>query len=105
MTKLTFCFDIDGTLCSKTDGDYEKAEPFLDRIFHLRQLFDAGNTVILFTARGSTTGIDWEVTTREQLKKWGVPFHELKFGKPYADIFVDDKAFNDQAYDWGRKES
>jgi len=100
MAKLIYCFDIDGTICSITHGDYGDAKPFLDRIGHLRQLHEAGNTILLFTARGSTTGIDWEATTREQLKTWGVPFHELRFGKPYADIFVDDKAINDQAYSW-----
>lgn len=101
MATLTYCFDLDGTICSITNGDYEKAEPFLDRISHLRQLHEAGNTIVLFTARGSTTGIDWGSTTREQLEKWGVPFHELRFGKPYADIFVDDKATNSENYPWG----
>lgn len=101
MAKLTYCFDIDGTICSKTNGDYGEAEPYLDRISHLKQLYEAGNTILLFTARGSTTGIDWEATTRQQLETWDVPFDELRFGKPYADIFVDDKAYNDKVYDWG----
>ena len=24
-----YCFDIDGTICTNTDGDYEKAKPYL----------------------------------------------------------------------------
>ena len=100
MPVLTYCFDIDGTLCSLTDGDYGQAVPFELRRAHLRGLYDAGHKIVLFTARGSTTGIDWESTTREQLVRWGVPFHELRFGKPFADIFVDDKAINDQSYNW-----
>ena len=27
-----FCFDIDGTICTNTWGDYEDAEPYFDRI-------------------------------------------------------------------------
>ena len=27
---MTYVFDIDGTICSKTDGDYDDAEPFKD---------------------------------------------------------------------------
>ena len=25
------------------------------------------------------------------MKRWGVKYHELKFGKPNADYYVDDK--------------
>ena len=32
--------------------------------------------------------------TLNQLKKWGLKFNRLKFGKPSYDIFVDDKSFN-----------
>jgi CMP-N,N'-diacetyllegionaminic acid synthase len=101
MPKLTYCFDIDGTLCSLTNGDYGQATPFNSRIAHVRELFDDGNKIVLFTARGSTTGIDWEQVTKQQLAGWGVPYHELKFGKPFADIFIDDKALHSDAYLWG----
>ena len=29
---MNYCFDIDGTICTNTNGDYEKAEPLTDRI-------------------------------------------------------------------------
>ena len=29
--------------------------------------------------------------TEKQLEKWGVKYHELLFGKPHADVFIDDK--------------
>ena len=29
---MIYVFDIDGTICSNTWGDYENAKPFLDRI-------------------------------------------------------------------------
>jgi hypothetical protein len=40
------------------------------------------------------TGIDWREFTEKQLKSWGVKYHELIFGKPVADVFIDDKAIN-----------
>ena len=31
--------------------------------------------------------------TINQLRKWKLKFHTLKFGKPSYDLFVDDKAY------------
>ena len=87
-----FCFDIDGTICTITDGKYKEAEPYQDRISQLNKLHEEGNKIILFTARGTSTGIDWKDITIAQLDKWGVNYDELLFGKPEADFFVDDKA-------------
>jgi hypothetical protein len=30
--------------------------------------------------------------TLKQLKKWGVNYHEIYFGKPSFDLFIDDKS-------------
>ncbi len=46
---------------------------------------------MLFTARGSGTGKDWTEVTAEQMERWGVRYHELCFGKPPADYYVDDR--------------
>ena len=99
--KFVYCFDIDGTLCTNTDGAYEDAIPFVDRIAHVNALFEAGHTIKLFTARGTTTGIDWREFTVEQMNSWGVRFHNLILGKPHADLFVDDKATHCDSYTWG----
>lgn len=87
-----YCFDIDGTLCTNTDGDYLAAEPYDEAIRRVNALYDAGHRVSLLTARGSTTGIDWRDATERQLLGWGLRYHELSFGKPSADVYVDDKA-------------
>lgn len=92
--KLTYCFDIDGTLCTNTEGDYEAAQPFPDVVAYVNSLYDSGHTIILLTARGSTTGIDWRPTTERQMKEWGVRYHTLYLTKPSADIYIDDKAIN-----------
>ena len=89
---MIYCFDIDGTLCTNTDGAYENAQPRPESIARVNALYGEGHRIILYTARGSTTGINWQAVTEEQLKGWGVQYHELRFGKPHADVFVDDKA-------------
>jgi len=100
MEPKTYCFDIDGTLCTNTDGDYEAAQPFESRIEHVNSLYAAGHTVSLFTARGSTTGIDWRIVTENQLAAWGVSYHTLIMNKPFADLFIDDKAIHADDYLW-----
>ncbi len=95
---MNYCFDIDGTICTNTSGDYEKAEPFVDRINLVNKLYIEDHKIILFTARGSTTNLDWTELTKQQLKDWGVKYNELIFGKPDADIFVDDKGISDKIF-------
>jgi len=84
--------DIDGVLAAASlDPDYGKAQPMRDNIAQLNALFDAGCEIVVYTARGSATGIDWAETTRNQLAAWGVRYHELRFGKPHADVYIDDR--------------
>ena len=52
----------------------------------------------MFTARGTTTGVDWEDLTRKQLETWNVSYDDLLFGKPEADVYIDDKA--DDIFGW-----
>lgn len=90
-----YCFDIDGVLASLTPGNnYSEATPIVENIALVNSLYNCGNTIILFTARGSATGIDWNRTTEEQMLSWGVKYHELLFGKPAADYYIDDRAIN-----------
>ena len=100
---MIYCFDIDGTLCSNTFGDYERAVPDPEAIVRLNELFASGHQIILFTARGGTTGIDWRELTERQLREWDVSYHKLLFGKPTADVYVDDRAMNTN--DWKRQPS
>lgn len=95
---MIYCFDIDGTICTNTEGEYDRARPYDDVIAHVNALAEAGHRIVLYTARGSTTGIDWRAVTEQQLKRWHVRYHELFLGKPTADVYVDDKAVN--ALDW-----
>ena len=94
----TYCFDLDGTLCTNTEGAYDEAEPMYDRIQKVNELFESGNQIYIFTARGTVTGIDWRSLTEEQLREWGVKYHELQLGKPFAHIYVDDRGINDRDF-------
>lgn len=96
----TFAFDIDGTLCTLTGGDYKSALPFTDRVDHVNKLFDQGHHIKLFTARGATSGKDFTQLTKNQLDEWGVKYNEVIFGKPHADLFIDDKAVHSDTYHW-----
>jgi len=94
MNKMKIIIDIDGTICTQ-EADYSDAKPYVKRIYKVNQMYDMDNEIIFFTARGSGTGIDWREITEAQLKKWGVKYHKLMFGKPAGDIFIDDRAVND----------
>jgi hypothetical protein len=97
-----FCFDIDGVIAHiSPNNDYSIASPNLSNIARVNRLYDQGNQIILFTARGSKTGIDWTETTRNQMLSWGVKHHELRLGKPAADYYVDDRAIElSQLINW-----
>lgn len=87
-----FVFDIDGVIAElRKDLDYAQAGPNKKMIDIVNQLYDMGNRIVLFTARGYVTKIDWRPVTEKQMSDWGVKYHELHLGKPNADYYVDDK--------------
>jgi len=87
--------DIDDTICySPNKPDYKICIPIQENIIKANKLFDNGHTIIYWTARGTLSGRDWKDITEQQLLDWGVKYHELKFNKPYYDLFIDDKNLN-----------
>ena len=85
--------DIDGTICTQTSAaEYEKAEPIKENIDKINKLYDEGNTIIYWTSRGTLTLIDWMDLLEEQLESWGCRYHDIRVGKPYYDLWIDDKA-------------
>ena len=93
--------DIDGTICTQNhfteDGhrDYTKAEALPSRIEKINALYDMGHKITYWTARGCTSGIDWQETTIAQLTLWGAKYHGLIVGdKPHYDLYIDDKSVN-----------
>ena len=101
---MKYCFDLDGTICDTPDvggkPSYLSSIPFPFMVEQVNRLYDEGNKIIIQTARGRGSRIDWTGLTREQLDGWGVKYHELEpmFLKPTADLFIDDKGINVE--DW-----
>jgi histidinol phosphatase-like enzyme len=90
---MIYIVDIDGTICRQnTPSDYTTSIPYTDRIQKINRLYDAGHTIVYWTARGMSTGRDWKQLTHEQLNQWGCKYTELRMNKPSYDVWVDDKA-------------
>lgn len=103
---MNYVFDLDGTLCTNTDGKYDLAFPIIERIRHVNYLYDCGNKITIYTARGMSTynGNVKKVydtyyeKTKKQLENWKIKYHYLILGKPAGDVYVDDKGIKDEDY-------
>ena len=92
--------DIDDTIAdydikdSKTD--YYKARPISINIDKINRLYDEGNTIVYYTARGSVNTQlrdEYKLLTAKQLKEWGAKYHSLSVGeKPAYDLIICDKS-------------
>lgn len=91
---MRIMFDLDGTICEeKPTFEKSLAKPFIKVIEYINNLHDAGNYIIIYSARG------WPelVMTENWLKENGVPYDLLILGKPIYDKLYDDRAEN---LDW-----
>jgi hypothetical protein len=96
---MIYIVDIDNTICTTVkdhlgNQDYHNSTPIPERIKYVNQLWEQGHIIHYWTARGSSSGIDWLELTRSQLDKWGCKYHTVKCGKPSYDVWIDDKAIN-----------
>ena len=96
--------DIDNTICKTSGSGYENSTPYPERITFINKLFDKGYQITYWTARGTVTGIDYYMLTKDQLETWGAKYHNLILGKPAYDILIDDKAINNIKIIWIAKE-
>lgn len=103
---MIYIFDIDGTVCTNTNGDYDKAEPFQERVDLINSLYDDGHRIIFQTARGMGRTNNnvlqayklFYTFTKQQLDRWGIKYHDLFLGKPEGDLFIDDKGVRDEDF-------
>ena len=91
--------DIDETICNREASsdfgvvhDYTKAQPIKENIAKINKLYDEGNTIVYWTARGSRKQINWRELTAKQLDAWGAKYNELEVDKPFYDLFIEDKS-------------
>ncbi len=95
--------DLDDTICTTMNGDYENSYPNMDIIGKMREYKSLGFSIVINTSRNMRTYegnigkinantlpiiIDW-------LQKNNIPYDEIYTGKPWCGLdgfYVDDKA-------------
>jgi capsule biosynthesis phosphatase len=101
---MRICFDLDNTLVTypTIPGDYSTVKPIERMIQLVRKLHEEGHTIIIHTARRMATHKhnvgavirDIGRQTLDTLVDFAIPYDELIFGKPIADMYIDDRAVN-----------
>jgi hypothetical protein len=110
MSKLkTIAFDLDDVICYRPKGyehlgpnKYDYCEPDQSVIDLVNSLYEEGNKIVIYTARGmsqykgNVTLIYSELYSRtiQQLDNWGLKYDQLVMGKIHYDVLIDDKALN-----------
>jgi capsule biosynthesis phosphatase len=102
--KLRICFDLDNTLLTypAIAGDYSTVKPIYNNISLLKKLKSDGHEIIIYTARrmkthhGNVGKVIKDIAgiTIDTLERFNIEYDELIFGKPIADIYIDDRAIN-----------
>lgn len=101
--------DLDGTICPiKGPGQsYADLVPNPGAATRLRELRGAGYYIIIVTARNMATceGNVGKVMknvgllTMNWLEHHGIEYDEFHFGKPNADLYIDDRGFRFTSWD------
>ena len=99
---MRICIDLDGVICQlRAEGQtYGDVAPVEGAVEKLRAFRAAGHVVIIHTARHMRTceGNVGKVLARigpmtlEWLARHDVEYDEIQFGKPWADVYIDDNA-------------
>ena len=102
INKLRICLDLDGVICNlrKENETYENLSPVEGAIAKIKSLKSEGHYIIIYTARRMKTHnanvakviADIGKTTLDWLERYNIPYDEIIFGKPWADIYIDDNA-------------
>ena len=103
---MKYVIDIDGTICTTTNGTYENSKPIVHRINKINKLYDEGHQIIYLTARGmgrynndeNLAKARFYEITELQLRLWGCKYHSLILGKPSGDYYIDDKGINSDEF-------
>jgi capsule biosynthesis phosphatase len=104
--KKTAVFDVDDTILTTINRDYENSRPKMEVIEGMRKLKEAGWFICLYTARGMgrSNGDIGSVANEvfEEIeafcRKYEVPYDAIQIGKPYGAIYVDDKAMRPEEF-------
>jgi hypothetical protein len=88
---MQIIIDLDGTICTE-EKTYSRslAKPKEGAIETINNLYDAGNIIIIYSAR---TWMEYEMTIN-WLNINEIKYHQLILGKPIGDVWIDDRAIN-----------
>lgn len=109
-SKMRAVFDLDDTICISRNRDYENAIPVSHVIQKMKAMKDDGWEIVIYSSRGQVS-CKGDIALIEQknrktaenwLKRNNVPYDQLIFGKPIADVYVDDKGMS--VNDFGKAE-
>lgn len=101
--------DLDGVICpiKQPKDSYADLQPIPGAVERLKKLRAAGHYIIIVTARHMATceanvgqvmrrigkvTLDW-------LERHGIEYDEIHFGKPNAEVYLDDRAFRFTSWD------
>jgi capsule biosynthesis phosphatase len=100
---MRIAIDIDGTIChlKEKEQKYDDVIPLKGAVEKITSLKNSGHYIILLTARHMKTcnGNIGLVIARQGktllswLERYKIPYDEIWFGKPHADIYIDDNGF------------
>lgn len=99
---MRICIDLDGVICElrRPSRRYEDLLPVKGAVEKIKALKAHGHYIIIFTARHMKTceGNIGKIMARlgkvtfDWLARHDIPYDEIIFGKPWADIYIDDNA-------------
>ena len=101
--------DLDGTICPirQSDQSYADLEPLPGAVDKLKEMKAAGYYIVISTARNMATQqsnlgkvmqnigkitLDW-------LERYEIPYDEIYFGKPNAEVYLDDRAVRFESWE------
>ena len=95
---MKYVVDLDNTLLFtiiNENGEYEVFQSNNNLIKKINNLYDSGNTIIIWTGR------HWNYLeiTKKQLDDNNIKYTTLLMAKPYADVYIDDKAVKPEEFD------
>ena len=106
---MRICIDLDGVVCQlKKEGQlYSELKPIEGAIEKINSLKSHGCYIIIYTARRMKTHKsnkgkiikDIGKITLDWLEKYEIPFDEIYFGKPWANVYLDDNAYRFSSWD------
>lgn len=109
MRKLRICIDLDGTICElrKNNETYMDVLPKKGAKEMIENFKSRGYDIVIYTARNMKTQ-DHNIgkvvknigkITLDWLENHKIYYDEIFFGKPNADLIIDDRAFRFSNWD------